>query len=154
MVTLAVTNDFSPNTLAEANDVDQNFADIVTWANTNVIQKDAGIAFTAIPSGPASDPTGDNQFARKRYVDRRFQSGFESLTFTSDSAVSGTVTYPIAFTSTPVVMLMVQCGSNFDLCANSQNVPNTTSFNYRVFQKDAGTITGSARLYWVAFGPY
>lgn len=155
MVTLAVTHNFAPNTLAEADEVDQNFSDIVGWANTNVIQKDALIAFTAIPSGPSSDPSSDNQFARKRYVDRLFQSGFETLTFTAQSARTGTITWPVATVGTPdAVQLTVQCGSNFDLCANMQGTPSTTSVSYRVFQKDGGNITGSARLYWTVFGRF
>lgn len=69
MPPLSVTNTHVPNTLAEAGDVNQNFSDIVTWANANAIQKDASLAFTAVPSGPATNPVSSNQFTRKAYVD-------------------------------------------------------------------------------------
>lgn len=154
MATLSVTYNFAPNTLAEADKVDQNFTDIVSFVNTNCIQKDASLAFTNIPSGPASDPSGDNQFARKRYVDRKDQRGFESLTFSSQSALSGTVTYATAFTAAPHIFLTVQCGSNFDLIGNVTTIPTTTGFGWRVFQNSGSSFSGSARLYWIAFGAY
>ncbi len=154
MVTLAVTNDFSPNTLAEANDVDQNFSDIVTWANTNVIQKDAGIAFTNIPSGPASDPSGDNQFTRKAYVDRMYQTGFVNVVYAANTFQTGTITYPIATIAPPVVMLTVYCTGNMDLIPNLTTVPTTTSVNFRMPQKDASPVTGTARLYYTIIGRY
>lgn len=71
MATAAVTNSFVANTLAESAEVNQNFTDLVNFINTNAIQKDASLAFTSIPSGPASDPTSDNQLSRKAYIDGR-----------------------------------------------------------------------------------
>jgi hypothetical protein len=70
MPTLAVTHIFAPATLIESAEANQNFDDIEAWANTHVIQKDASVAFTAVPSGPASDPVTANQFTRKAYVDK------------------------------------------------------------------------------------
>lgn len=65
----AVTNNFTAGTPAVADDVDTNFADLVTWLNTNAVHLDGSKAFTGIPSGPASDPTTANQLTRKAYVD-------------------------------------------------------------------------------------
>lgn len=67
--TLSVTNDFTGGSPAVADDVDQNFSDIVSFVNTNMVHKDGTVAFTGVPSGPATNPSTDNQFARKRYVD-------------------------------------------------------------------------------------
>ena len=69
MATVSVTYTFTNGTDADADDVNQNFDDLVTFINTDVIHRDASIAFTTTPSGPASDPTTDNQLARKAYVD-------------------------------------------------------------------------------------
>ncbi len=66
---VAVTYNFTAGTPAVADNVDQNFADIVNWINTNAVHLDGSKTFSSIPSGPASDPTSDNQFARKAYVD-------------------------------------------------------------------------------------
>lgn len=77
---LAVTNNFVSGTTAVADDVDQNFTDIVNYVNTNAIIKDGTLAFTGVPSGPATDPTSANQFTRKQYVDDRvgLQSSYSS----------------------------------------------------------------------------
>ena len=69
MATVSVTYTFTNGTDADADEVNQNFTDLVTFINTDVIHRDASVAFTATPSGPASDPTTDNQLSRKKYVD-------------------------------------------------------------------------------------
>lgn len=60
---------FVAGTLIEAAEVNQNFDDIIGYINTDVIIRDASRAFTSIPTGPATDPTTNNQFTRKKYVD-------------------------------------------------------------------------------------
>lgn len=69
MATAAVTYTFSNGTNADATKVNTNFTDLVSFINAELIQKDASVAFTAVPSGPASNPTTDNQLVRKKYVD-------------------------------------------------------------------------------------
>jgi len=69
MATLAVTNTFVDATAAEAAEVNENFDDVVGFVNTQVIHRDASIAFTAIPTGPTSDATTANQFVRKAMLD-------------------------------------------------------------------------------------
>ena len=66
-----VTYTFTTGTAAIASQVNQNFTDLVTWVNTNAVHLDASKAFTNVPSGPSSDPTSDNQLARKAYVDKK-----------------------------------------------------------------------------------
>lgn len=70
MSVAAVTYTFAPNTLTKSSEANTNFADLVTYINSNAITKDAALAFTGVPSGPATDPTGDNHLARKAYVDK------------------------------------------------------------------------------------
>ena len=69
MADVAVTNTFTNGAASDATAVNTNFNDIVSWVNTNAIRKDGTIAFTAVPSGPASDPSSANQLSRKAYVD-------------------------------------------------------------------------------------
>ena len=88
MATAAVTYTFVPNTLVKSSEANTNFQDIVDFLNGSVIHKDASIAFTAIPSGPSSDPTDDNQFARKAYVD--MACGVISKSTTWGSSTGGT----------------------------------------------------------------
>lgn len=66
---VAVTYNFTAGTPAVADDVDQNFTDVVNWINANAVHLDGSKAFSAIPSGPATDPTTANQLTRKAYVD-------------------------------------------------------------------------------------
>ncbi len=66
---VSVPNNFTAGTPAVADDVDANFASLVTWVNTNAVHLDGSKAFTAVPSGPATDPTTANQLTRKTYVD-------------------------------------------------------------------------------------
>lgn len=60
---------FSANTTAQASQVNTNFNILKTYIENNCILADGSVAFTTIPSGPSLDPSTDNQFARKLYVD-------------------------------------------------------------------------------------
>ena len=80
MTAVAKTYTFVPGTSIEAAETNQNFDDIIGYINSEVIVRDASKAFTAIPSGPGTDPSSANQFTRKQYVDN------------SVSTVAGTVT--------------------------------------------------------------
>lgn len=60
---------FSANTTAQASQVNTNFNVLKTYIESNCILADGSVAFTTIPSGPSLDPSTDNQFARKLYVD-------------------------------------------------------------------------------------
>ena len=70
MATASLTHTYIAGTLAKASEVNQNFTDLLGFLNTEVIQRDASVAFTAVPSGPGTDPTAANQLARKDYVDK------------------------------------------------------------------------------------
>lgn len=67
----SVPNNFTAGLPSVADDVDANFAAVVNWINTNAVHLDASKAFTGVPSGPATDPTTDNQLTRKAYVDAK-----------------------------------------------------------------------------------
>jgi hypothetical protein len=69
MTVVAKTYTFIPGTPIESSQANQNFDDIVNYINGEVIVRDGSKAFTAIPSGPGTDPSSPNQFARKQYVD-------------------------------------------------------------------------------------
>lgn len=69
MSTVSKTHTFVAGTLIEAAEANQNFDDLVNYTNSEVIVRDASVAFTAIPSGPATNPSSDDQFTRKKYVD-------------------------------------------------------------------------------------
>lgn len=62
---------FVDGTPAVADQVDGEFNTIVDFINDEVVHRDGSIAFMNIPSGPAENPTTNNQLARKRYVDKK-----------------------------------------------------------------------------------
>lgn len=57
---------------ADATQVNANFNALATVLNTDVILRDATVAFTAIPYLPATTPTDANHATRKGYVDGKF----------------------------------------------------------------------------------
>ena len=69
MTSVSKSYDFVPGQTIESSQVDANFDDVVNYINGEVIVRDASKAFTAIPSGPGTDPSSPNQFTRKQYVD-------------------------------------------------------------------------------------
>ena len=69
MATLTIPNTFVASTSAASAEVNANFSAIKSFIDGEVIQKDASVAFTALISGPSSDPTSNNHLARKKYVD-------------------------------------------------------------------------------------
>lgn len=104
MATLAVSNIFAASTLIESAEANQNFQDIVAFVNGSVMHRDASGAFTAVPSGPASDPISDNQLARKRYVDVPFGLTV-STAFNVGNNVNTAVTGFVAVQSRRVTMV-------------------------------------------------
>lgn len=92
MATLAVSNIFAPLTLIQATQANQNFDDVEAFVNTNMIQKDASVPFTAVPSGPASNPVSDNQFSRKAYVDSSYFSMISTAFSTAGAGAYADVT--------------------------------------------------------------
>lgn len=69
MATISKQYTFSTGTTIVASEVNTNFDDLFTQVNDELIHADGTNAFTALISGPATDPTADNHLARKKYVD-------------------------------------------------------------------------------------
>lgn len=75
MATASVTYVFSNGTNADGTQVNSNFSSVLQFLNSEVVHRDASIAFTQIPILPGVDPSSDNQAARKLYVDRYTPAG-------------------------------------------------------------------------------
>ena len=82
----------------------------------------------------------------------KLQSDTFTAVFSSVASVSGTLTYPVAFTTAPVIIATVVIGSNLDLCINWTSAPGTTTAAWRVFQKDGSAVSGTATVHWIAIG--
>lgn len=115
---VGVTYNFVSGTPAIADNVDQNFTDLVTWINANAVHLDASKAFTAVPSGPAADPTSANELTRKAYVDGKF------TTCTSGARPSSPSVGALIF-ETDTSRVRVWTGSLWQLLSGAQAVSAT-----------------------------
>ena len=155
MATAAVTYTFTANTLIQSAQANTNFQDLVTFLNNSVIHKDGSIAFTAIPSGPATDPSGDNQFARKAYVDKLGIVARQSLTassagWTSTSATDMTlVNVPV--TAGRVYGIHLHTQASLSASANWSAVCYLNGAQIGKFKHvdEAGTSTIDGMVYWL-----
>lgn len=94
MATASITYTFTNGTNADGVQVNSNFNSILSFLNSEVIQRDASVSFTNIPLLPSSNPTLDNQAARKYYVDQTVQLNIPAGTivqYAGASAPSGWV---------------------------------------------------------------
>jgi len=69
MATASVTYTFTNASTAQAAEVNTNFGDLVTFINSNAIQKDGSLAMTSRLTLASLDPTSADHAARKSYVD-------------------------------------------------------------------------------------
>lgn len=137
MSSVAKTNTFVAGTYAEAAKVNQNFDDLVNYTNDEVIVRDGSKAFTAVPSGPATNPTSDNQFTRKKYVDDQDASVTASVTSLSGTVTSNKTAADNAFLKRPQV-------ADDNRMIRAADFVDTTDANGRLtvtFKNAAGTNT-------------
>jgi hypothetical protein len=92
----------------------------------------------------ATAPTGWRALTR--------QSGIASANISASDQRTGTVTFPFAFSTAPTVVLtaLVPTGSAVDLVATLTGDPTASSFDYRLRDRAANTITVASKLHWVA----
>lgn len=104
---------FTSNTFAVASQVDADFDTLYSWVNGSAIWADGSVAFTGVPSGPATDPTSANQFTRKTYVDNKLLSGSTPVSLVLGTAnttwVSGvaTISFTPAFANALIAAFVV-----------------------------------------------
>ena len=83
------------------------------------------------------------------------QSGSFAFTITSGTnATSGTLTYPTAYNTAPIIASTLVVGSNFDLLVNWAGTPTATSAAWRVFTKTGSNVGSneSGSVHWIAIG--
>jgi len=128
MATLSIPNSFTNGTNADALQVNANFAAVATFANTEAVQRDASVAFTAVPSGPGVDPTTVNQLTRKSYVDAKVAAfvpaaGSIALSQLAANSVDSSKIVDASITGTDIAATTI-AGSN--IAANTVTAANTT----------------------------
>lgn len=166
MATPSVTYTFAPHTLIKASEANTNFQDIIDFLTNEVIHKDASVAFTVTPSGPSSDPTTNDQFARKKYVDDKvaaipsFTTGFDSkvkrgtttITFSSSDSASRTVTIA-GITSSWLVLAQAQASPNYAGVGVSVTAHSGTSVTFTAWTRSSNPINTTVTIDYVAISP-
>lgn len=88
MATASVTYTFTALTKAQAAQVNQNFTNLTTFLNSDVVHADGSVSMTGALTLPNSDPTNANHAARKSYVDAQLPSGL-ILVYSAAAAPTG-----------------------------------------------------------------
>lgn len=168
------TNTFTPDTDILSSEVNANFDEIEAFLNNSVVHADASVPFTNVPSGPATDPSTDNQYARKAYVDAKdlpapqglgsygtafsgiasttsnfkFTGGRQDVVFT---AGAGTLTFPAAF-SNGLLVCLTQSGDSVDDNAFLIVVGGTTAAAYVWAVRAGANFSGTLTVNYLAIG--
>lgn len=156
MATASVTYVFANGTNADGTQVNSNFNSVLNFLNTEVVQRDASIAFTAIPSLPATTPTLDNHAVRKAYVDAFIPAGIITQ-FGGSVAPSGWLICDgsaISRTNAAYTRLFAAIGTTYGVGDGSTtfNVPNLkgrvpVGFDATQTEFDALAETGGAKTH-------
>lgn len=81
-------NSYANGQTIEAAQVNADLDTLYTWIRDQGIHRDGTNAFTSLPEGPASSPTGQYQLANKKYVDDQTASAVANRVRTDQDAVS------------------------------------------------------------------
>tara|TARA_R110000868_G_scaffold148399_2_gene370313 strand:- start:84 stop:758 length:675 start_codon:yes stop_codon:yes gene_type:complete len=72
---------FTAGTPALATEVNSNFGYVQDWVDNDSMPRSGSVAFTGVPSGPATDPPSADSLTRRQYVDDKTKSntGFKMI---------------------------------------------------------------------------
>lgn len=82
----------------------------------------------------------------------KIQSGSFNASFSAANSVSGTLTFPVAFSTAPIVVATMIVAANLDVLHNWTAAPSTTAVGWRLFQKAGTNITATVTVHWIAIG--
>lgn len=126
MATLAKTYTFTTGTTAVAAEVNQNFDDIVSFVNSNAIQKDGSLAMTAALTLANAEPSGSNVATRRKSAYRGCLNAHPSAdVFTVGGGAAAalttmsTITDPFGYTPDYIYSMLVLCTGTVFLSGNS-----------------------------------
>lgn len=150
MATVSVPYSFTNGNNADATQVNADFAALVNFINTEVVQRDASVAFTALPTLP-SNPTLANQAARKAYVDSYFPVVTANITdanvTTAKIADANVTTAKIAdasVTTAKIVDANVTTGKVADAAITTAKIADSNVTNAKLALGTFANIKGGA----------
>lgn len=148
MATLTLPYTLVPDTLAKASEVQGNFDSLRSFITAEVVQKDASIAFTAIPAGPTLDPSSQNQLLRNGAIRR----GIHTASGSGGDSHTGTITFGYTFAAPPIVVGTCLKTASQTLYLAWETEPTTTTVGYRVVARDVGAnFANQYKIYWAAY---
>jgi hypothetical protein len=130
MTTLAIPNSIANAQALDATPVDQNFDEIQSHVNTELINRDGTVAMTGQLSLGAGDPVADGDAARKAYVDGK-KAVNDAARTSGGTTISGTTVGGATTVAAPSVTLaaagvvLVALNGTFTTSAFTAGVPET-----------------------------
>jgi hypothetical protein len=140
MSSASVTNDFTNGLIGDADEVDQNFSDLVNFLNTHVVHRGE----TALEAKTGSPGL-------------KMQIGSDGISVTTSGTLwSKTVTFPVAFTTAPRVFVQngIGAGGAKKYTLMVDDPATTTQVVVSAATTDLSTPSGSITVpfYWLAIG--
>lgn len=161
MATISVPNNIQNGDDLDADNVMDNFDALVTSLTNDIVHKDGSVAFTGIPSLPASDPSTANQAVRKSYADalvarhlengtaatpKRVTYGSTTLVFTS-SATSAERSVAVSGSTGNVTAHFTPVNSAITIWMTQLDSP-TGTFKIQGRADDGSVLNGSVTVYY------
>jgi len=148
MATASVQYIFAPLTDIKSSEANKNYQDLVNFLNNQAMHRDGTVAFTGIPSGPASDPVSQNQYLRNGAVRR----GIHTATGSGGDSHTGTISFSYTFAAPPIVVATVRVPVGASPYVAWTADPTTTGVAYIVAARDPGNNFASQyKIHWVAY---
>jgi hypothetical protein len=138
-----VTYSFVQGTPANAPDVNANFADVLTWINTNAAHLDGTKAFTGAVTLPSAAPTNANHATRKAYVDGLIESPVLRLARERWTVVSAAPTGTVNFDAATSALAYYTTNTSADWKINIRG-SSTVTLNSLLAVGDSATVAFAA----------
>lgn len=161
MATVSIPFTFANNTQnADATQVNSNFSTIASFINTEVIQRDASVAFTGIPTLPSTNPSVANHAVRKGYVDSFFpvtSANIQDGTIVDGDIAAGTITYAKLSLANSLVAGDFAAGAKPVVICTSTTRPSTPVNGQIIYETDTDRVLvydGTGWIVVLAQGTY
>ena len=126
---------FTAGTPAIATEVNSNFSYITDWVDDDSMPRNGTVAFTGVPSGPATDPPSADSLTRRQYVDNKMKSN-------TGIQLGGHTPTPAYVSNAWTVVATATTGTAIPVNATN-NVLLLQMFGNIELQGDVGKVAGS-----------
>lgn len=145
MATASVTySNFVNGVAADADQVDQNFTDLVNFLNTEVVHADGAVQMTgALLLKAGTDPSADDEAVRKAYVDdRQMVSDVDNYNISASIPAAGATVSTITISDPGYDIDVWAIGSN--ICFPASNLDLANIWELKISMGQSGSETHKA----------